>query len=84
MIYQQNEYYNNPAVEAFIPLAQQPRFGTIATILSLLFISGALMTAYSKKSIVPKFLVYTFLSAIGSILFAIAAIFVSNSVGVYV
>ncbi|CAB4251971.1 similar to Saccharomyces cerevisiae YGL226C-A OST5 Zeta subunit of the oligosaccharyltransferase complex of the ER lumen [Maudiozyma barnettii] len=79
-----NEFHANENVQAFIPLAQQPRYGIMATVLALLFLFGAVMTACSKKSIVPKFLIFTFLSVFGSILFAIAAIFVSDAFGVYV
>lgn len=75
---------NNEHVDAFIPLITQPRYGVIASILALAVISLAMMTARGKMSIVPKFLCYSVLSALGSILFAFAAIFVSNSVGVYV
>lgn len=75
---------NNEHVDAFIPLVSQPQYGIIASILALAVISFAMMTARGKMAIVPKFLCYSVLSALGSILFAIAAIFISNSVGVYV
>ncbi|SMN18055.1 similar to Saccharomyces cerevisiae YGL226C-A OST5 Zeta subunit of the oligosaccharyltransferase complex of the ER lumen [Maudiozyma saulgeensis] len=79
-----NEFHSNEQVQAFIPLAQQPRYGILATILCLIFLFGAVMTACSKRSIIPKFIIFTFLSVIGSVLFGIAAIFVSDALGVYV
>ncbi|QLG74593.1 hypothetical protein HG535_0G04760 [Zygotorulaspora mrakii] len=62
----------------------QPRYAAIALFLSLLLITSALITANSKKSFPLKFITYTFLSAGGSLFFGLGAIYLANSVGVYI
>lgn len=80
----QKQFKTLPEFESFIPLETQPRYATIALVISLIFIFTALGTISGKKShFIADFFKFTFLSLLGSLFFGIATVFLTNSFGVY-
>ncbi|QLQ80057.1 hypothetical protein HG537_0D00570 [Torulaspora globosa] len=65
-------------------LESQPRLAVVSSVLSLSFISLALVIAYWKTKFPVKLLMYTLVSFIGSLFAGSAAVFLANSFGVYV
>lgn len=80
----QTNYLEGTEPTAFIALEKQPTYAIVASVIAVIFISLGLASSYSKSSFVPKLLQYTVLSILGSLFFGFAAVFASDSFGVYV
>ena len=81
----QKEYHSTSPIQTFIPLIAQPKYAIIAALLSILFISASLVVVSNKdRSFVQRLSIYVLSSAIGSVFFGMAAVFSSDSFGVYV
>ncbi|CCF60339.1 hypothetical protein KAFR_0J02750 [Kazachstania africana CBS 2517] len=79
-----NDYNAAQVYQDVIPLIEQPRYGFFALVLAILFLSMSIGVAFSARSIVPKFFLFTILSLFASLFCGIATVFISNSFGVYV
>lgn len=78
------EFKTSEPFEAPFALDSQPKYAVLSLIISLMVISLALATAWSKRSFPVKLIIYTVLSFIGSLFCGSAAVFLANSWGVYV
>ncbi|QLL33052.1 hypothetical protein HG536_0D05730 [Torulaspora globosa] len=67
-----------------LALESQPRLAVMSSVLSLGFISLALVLAYSKTRFPVKLLLYALVSFLGSLFAGSAAVFLADSFGVYV
>ncbi|SCU95450.1 LADA_0G15698g1_1 [Lachancea dasiensis] len=78
-------YHRAPEFVGFIPLESQGLYGAVALIVGLIFTTLAL-TVPAKASglrLVVQFLKYALMSLVGSIFLGLAAVFLSDSFGVY-
>ncbi|CCH61099.1 hypothetical protein TBLA_0E00380 [Henningerozyma blattae CBS 6284] len=78
------EYSQSTPISPSYKLESQPTYAIIACILAVLFISLGLTISSSKSNFAVKLILYTTVSALGSLFCGLSAVFASNSFGVYV
>ncbi|AMD22683.1 HHL087Cp [Eremothecium sinecaudum] len=79
------EYKESSSHQDFISLDRQPYYAAMSLILSIVFITAAVIQASRSKGFsklqIGAYLTY---AGLGSVLFGIATVFMANSFGVYV